>query len=212
LGIASRILNIYAKSFITHEDSQNRKTRSTKVKKKVRHTKVSILDILSVCVPIGGRQIAEIFLFILGNRSRVNSGAVTFLVLEPQGHHVECACQTGEANEREADDIPGSEICDAILYNERISSDDSTNIAEANLPCGSYAASMMATQVHGEPAYNDRHGAVTATGDQEKSAKLRTGTVMDCHEHGESGNSDRHWNQGKNESVSQPVRTEGDYH
>lgn len=170
------------------------------------------MDIFSVSVSICGRQIAQIFLFILGDRSRINRSAVTFLVFKPQGCHVERACQTGETNERETDDIPGSEIGDAILYDKRIRSDNSTDIAEANLPCGSHAASMMPTQIHGEPAYNDGHGAVTATGEHEKSAVLRAIVAMDCQEHDKSDNGDRHGNQGENEPVSQSVRTEGDYH
>jgi len=57
-----------------------------------------------------------------------------------------------------------------ISLDECIRCDDTTDIAESNLPRGAYRTPMVAPEVHVEPADNYRHGGVGAHCDEEETS------------------------------------------
>jgi len=79
-------------------------------------------------------------------------------------------CQTGkevydatgraEANEAQANAVALMEEGFRIRGLEAITGDDSSYISESNLPGRSHGTTMMTAKIHGEPAHDDRHGAV----------------------------------------------------
>lgn len=64
-------------------------------------------------------------------------------------------------------------------------------VSESDLPSGSDGSALMTGQVHGVPADNDWHGAVSAACDEEESTVLDVSVffAMDGEKHGETGNS-----------------------
>lgn len=87
-------------------------------------------------------------------------------------------------------------------------------VTEPDLPSGSYTPTAMATQIHGKPTHNDRHGAVAAARHQEQSAVLDVALVFTVHVQQDTkpGHGDHHRDEREGKAVLQFVRAYGHHH
>lgn len=109
--------------------------------------------------------------------------------------------------------------------------DDTSNVAEGNLPGGTDGAAVVTSQVHVEPAYHHGHRGVAAHCDEEESLGrllvrkfvcggvkgstyhvLNANVVVDVEECSETGQGDTDWDQREGEAVTQLIGEPGDNH
>lgn len=87
-------------------------------------------------------------------------------------------------------------------------------ITESNLPRRAYTPPAVSSEIHDEPADNDRHGAVTAACDHEQSSVLDLAVFNPVHvqQDPESCHGDQHGDDGKCESMAQLIGQDCDEH
>jgi hypothetical protein len=85
-------------------------------------------------------------------------------------------------------------------------------LTKANLPCTSYRSTVMSTQVHIEPTYDDWHGGIGSHGYQEERSVLQVVVVVYGNENSKSGDADSNGEHGEDEAVFEPVREPCDKH
>lgn len=85
-------------------------------------------------------------------------------------------------------------------------------LTKADLPCTSYSSTVVTTQVHVEPTYNDRHGGVGSHGDKEERSILQVMVVMYGDQNSESSDAYSDGEDGEKEAVFEPVREPCDKH
>ena len=97
-----------------------------------------------------------------------------------------------------------------ILRQKRIRSNDTANIAEANLPRRPDGPPMMSAEIEIEPAYNDRERGVRAHCHEEERRVFEVRARVDGDEDGEAGDCHGGWDEGEEEAVFEFVGEEGD--
>ncbi len=134
------------------------------------------------------------------------------LILTPYRCKVQAATQRTQANEANADAI--AHVVERLRgrSRERVCRDDTSNIAETNLPGGAYCPSVMATQVHGEPAYDDGHSRVCAGSYHEESAILEVMVMMLCDQDRKAGDRNADWNHCEEEAMPESIREKSNKH
>ena len=88
---------------------------------------------------------------------------------------------------------------------EREGRDDGPDVPEANHPCGADAALIVAAQVHGVPADDDRQGRVVAHGCEEDGGVLGVEAVMDLEQYRDSHHPDAERDDHKQKAMSRSV-------
>lgn len=136
---------------------------------------------------------------------------VPLFVGRPARETVGNACNDGHDSESDADGVSRNEL-GRILAEESKDGDNTTDIAETNLPRTTDGTSVMASQVHVEPAHNDGHSRVGSHGDEEQTSVLHFCVVVHSDENGEAGNGDTNGENCKGRTVTHPVRDDGDAH
>jgi hypothetical protein len=74
-------------------------------------------------------------------------------------------------------------------------------LTKTNLPRTAHSSPMMATQIHVEPANDNRHSRVSPHGDQEECCILQFVVVMHGDEDGEPGNTDADGENGEEKAM-----------
>lgn len=127
-------------------------------------------------------------------------------VLGHTGDEVYDAASSAQADERQADAVALVEEARRIACFKTVAGNDTTNVAEPNLPRSPDGAAMMTTEIHGEPADNDWHGAVRPRGDQKECSIFHMSVMMHTHEDGKACNGDTDVEHGKEESMPKAIR------
>lgn len=166
-----------------------------------------------VLVAVGRCQISQVLLLLIGNGVRVDGDTITLAVLKPYGCHVDTASCDRQTAEGHADAVAWL-IEGRVFREERVGSDDATDIAEAHLPGSAHATPVMAAQVHGEPTYDDRHGAVSTACDEEERTVLGRPVclAMNGEEHSEASNCNSKRDQGESKPVLEAIGAECNQH
>lgn len=79
------------------------------------------------------------------------------LVLTPNSDEVNRAASSRQTDECNADAVPRL-VKRCILLEKGKSRNDTTNVAESDLPGAAHRSSVVATKIHSEPAYYNGHG------------------------------------------------------
>ncbi len=67
----------------------------------------------------------------------------------------------------------------------------------------------MALQVHGEPAYDNRHSCIDTHGEEKEGAILGVNVIVDTEENGGTANADDQRDEDEEKAVLKPVGNKG---
>lgn len=101
----------------------------------------------------------------------VRWSCVSLLVRHRDSNGIGTAARSAETDECDTDAISHM-VVRSVGRDECIGGNDTANVSEANLPCCADGTTVVTSEVHVEPAYNDRHSGVGAHGDQEERRVL----------------------------------------
>jgi len=87
-----------------------------------------------------------------------------------------------------------------------VSSNDASDVAEANLPRCANGSSMMAAEFEVEPTDCDRELGIGIHCHEEQSTVIRDDHLCGCEEDGEAGDRHRNWDVGEEKAMLEQVR------
>lgn len=151
-------------------------------------------------VPIIRTHITLLCLLKL-RQSQILRRPISVPILRPYRYQVAHTTCGTQANKRDTDRVPRLVIPGRILGQKGIRRDDAADVPKADLPRRTHAASVMPTEVHGEPADDDGHGAETAHGDEEERSIFEAVVVVDGDEDSEASDNNGNRDHGEEETV-----------
>ena len=161
-------------------------------------------------IPIIGAHIPFLRLLVF-RQPQIRASTIPVPILHQNADRICDTARSTQACKRNTYTIPRLESW-RILGEKGIRGNDTTNIAEADLPSRSYGTAMVAAKVHVEPADDDWHSAVCTHGDEEERGILELVVVVDGDEDAEAGDTDADWDYGECEAVFCEIGKCGDDH
>lgn len=158
------------------------------------------------------RTHVPLFRFLIFGQAQVPRAPIPHPVLHQNTHGIDDAARRTQTDKPKTDAVPRLEEFRLVLRQEGVCGDDTSDVAETDLPRRTHRAAVMPAEVHGEPADDDGHGRVDAHGDEEESGVFEVVVRVHGDEDAETGDGDEYGEQGEGETMLELVAEEGDHH
>lgn len=133
------------------------------------------------------------------------------LIFSPESKEIRGGGDDGKTDHAHEERVPGT-VVGCIPRQESKRRNDAAEVAEADLPSGADTTGVVTLQVHGEPAYDDRHGCIDTHGQEKEGAILSVNVVVDTEEDGGTADAEGQWDEDEDKAVLQPVRDKSNEH
>ena len=133
------------------------------------------------------------------------------LIFSPDSKEICGGGDDGKTDHAHEERVPGT-VVGRVPRQESKRRNDAAEVAKADLPSGADTAGVVTLQVHGEPAYDDRHGCIDTHGQEKESAILGINIVVDTEEDRRTADAEDQWDEDEDKAVLKLVRNKSNEH
>lgn len=145
---------------------------------------------------------------MLGSSQLIFLYPLHFLIFSPDCKEIRSSGDGGKTNHAHEKRVPRT-VEWRVPSQESKRCSNAAEVPKADLPSRADAAGVVTLQVHGEPAYDDRHGCIDPHGEEKEGGILGVHVVVDTEEDGGTADAEEQRDEDKEKAVLKPVRDNG---